>query len=159
MLNYEIDPVVLEPYVPAKTELDLYDGKTFVSVVGFRFLNTRLLNVPIPFHQNFEEINLRFYVRYKSETKWRRGVVFIKEIVPRSAIAWVARVFYEEHYISLPTDHQIELDDHGLPSKVSYRWKFAGDWQSLSVVPSGEPHELGVGSEEEFMGPSQHLLI
>src|SRR5262245_9092002 len=82
MLNYEIEPAVLKPHVPAGTELDRWNCKTFVSVVGFLFLKTRVLGIPIPFHRNFEEVNLRFYVRYKAADGWRRGVVFIKEIVP-----------------------------------------------------------------------------
>src|SRR5271170_5194847 len=94
MLNYEIDPAVLRPFVPAGTELDQWQGKTFVSMVGFLFLETRVLGVAIPFHANFEEVNLRFYVRRMTRDGWRRAVVFIKELVPRRAIAWTARTFY-----------------------------------------------------------------
>jgi uncharacterized protein YqjF (DUF2071 family) len=86
MLNYEIDPIILAPLVPANTELDFYNGKTYVSLVGFLFQNTRVAGIPIPFHRNFEEVNLRFYVRRKADDGWRRGVVFIKELVPRRAI-------------------------------------------------------------------------
>src|SRR5471030_1643955 len=91
MLNYEINPQILAPFVPIGTELDFWDGKAFVSVVGFLFQNTRVLGIPIPFHRNFEEVNLRFYVRRKAEGEWRRGVVFVKELVPRWAIAATAR--------------------------------------------------------------------
>src|SRR4249920_1415272 len=97
MLNFEIEPKLLEPFVPAGTELDEWQGKTFISVVGFMFLNTRVFGAPIPFHRNFEEVNLRFYVRRNSVDGWRRGVVFVKEIVPRSAIALTARVVYGEN--------------------------------------------------------------
>ncbi len=91
MLNYEIDQALLLPLVPVGTELDSWNGKTFISMVGFRFTHTRLLGLAIPFHRNFDEVNLRFYVRRSSPEGWRGGVVFIKEIVPRAAIAWVAR--------------------------------------------------------------------
>jgi uncharacterized protein YqjF (DUF2071 family) len=57
MINYEIDPAILLPHVPRGTELDEWQGKTFVSMVGFHFLNTRVLGVPLPFHRNFAEIN------------------------------------------------------------------------------------------------------
>src|SRR5215510_14081912 len=107
MLNYEMEPQILQPYVPAGTELDTWGNKTFISVVGFMFLKTRVLGLPIPFHQNFEEINLRFYVRRKTEEGWRRGVVFIKEIVPRAAIALTARWLYNENYVALPTGNVI----------------------------------------------------
>src|SRR3954453_16006147 len=109
MLNYEIEPEVLRPYLPVGTELDAWNGRTYVSMVGFQFLNTRVRGLAIPFHRNFEEINLRFYVRRLGPDGWRRGVVFIKEIVPRFAIAAVARLFYNENYVALPTRHQLDL--------------------------------------------------
>ena len=95
MLNYEVQPVLIAPFVPAGTEIDFHDGKTYVSLVGFLFLNTKIRGIAIPGHRNFEEVNLRFYVR-RGE---RRGVVFVKEIVPRAAIATVARVLYNENYV------------------------------------------------------------
>ena len=104
MINYETDPNILNPYVPPGTELDVWKGKTYISIVGFLFKNTRVKGVKIPFHSNFEEINLRFYVRFNSQGQWKRGVVFIKEIVPKKAIAFVARSIYNENYIALPTD-------------------------------------------------------
>ncbi len=63
MLSYEIDPELLQPLVPRGTDLDTWQGRTYVSVVGFLFLRTRVLGIPVPFHRNFEEVNLRFYVR------------------------------------------------------------------------------------------------
>lgn len=98
MANYEVSPEVLAPRVPAGTELDLHEGRCFVSLVGFMFLDTRVQGFLIPFHVNFEEVNLRFYVRRETEGEVRRGVVFVKEIVPRRAIATVARVVYGEPY-------------------------------------------------------------
>src|SRR5690606_21017449 len=94
MVNYEVDPGVLAPLVPAGTEIDLFDGKCFVSLVAFMFLDTRVSDFLVPFHVNFEEVNLRFYVKRETEGEIRRGVVFVKEIVPRAAIAFVARSLY-----------------------------------------------------------------
>jgi uncharacterized protein YqjF (DUF2071 family) len=94
MLNYQVDPAILRPFVPRGVELDTWDNRHYVSVVGFLFLKTRVLGLAIPFHRDFEEINLRFYVRRRAEDGWRRGVVFIKEIAPRWAIATMARVVY-----------------------------------------------------------------
>jgi uncharacterized protein YqjF (DUF2071 family) len=145
MLNYEIEPSLLAPFVPRGTELDCWNGKTFVSMVGFRFLKTRVLGVPIPFHRDFEEVNLRFYVRRKADDGWRRGVVFIKEIVPRAAIAFIARKFYNEPYIALPMAHRVEA------GAAEYSWHFNGRSNSLKVVTRGEPQELRVGSEAEFI--------
>ncbi len=78
MLNYEIDPAVLAPFVPVGTELDLFEGRAVVSLVGFLFLKARVTGIPIPFHRNFEEVNLRFYVRRKSEGDKRRGAPVVR---------------------------------------------------------------------------------
>lgn len=120
MFNYIVPPALLQPWVPPYTELDYYNGKCYVSLVGFRFWNTKLKGVPIPFHRNFEEINLRFYVKRKDKDGWKRGVVFIKEIVPRAALSFVANTLYNERYVTLPTRSAItEKDGSRL---ISYKW-------------------------------------
>jgi uncharacterized protein len=145
MLNYEIDGALVQPYVPAGTEIDLFQGRTYVSLVGFLFLKTRVKGIPIPFHRNFEEVNLRFYVRRKAEDGWRRGVVFVKEIVPRWAIAWVARTLYNENYVSLPMRHEIAGDE------FHYSWRIHETWNHLRARRSGKPALAAPGSEEEFI--------
>jgi len=145
MLNYEIDPLVLKPWVPAGTELDLWNGKALVSLVGFLFLETQGWRMSFPFHRNFEEVNLRFYVRRKAEDGWRRGVVFIKEIVPRAAIAYAARTFYNENYICLPMAHALT------PNSAEYSWRFRDRQNRIKVTTLGEPQELLIGSEAEFI--------
>lgn len=137
MLNYAIAPAALAGRVPAGCELDFWNGRTFVSVVGFQFLHTRVLGLPIPFHQHFEEVNLRFYVRRKVEGTWRRGVVFIRELVPRRAIAWVARCVYGENYSALPMRHLIERSSHDGTLGVSYEWRRGGTWEGLTVHAQG----------------------
>ena len=81
MANYTVPEELLLPYLPAKTVLDTWNGQYYVSLVGFMFVNTRMLGVKVPFHVDFEEVNLRFYVKYNDNGTWKRGVVFIKEIV------------------------------------------------------------------------------
>src|SRR5690349_9487804 len=125
-MNYSIDPAILLPYLPYKTELDLWNNKAYVSLVGFRFVNTRLKGFYVPFHRNFEEINLRFYVRYHSNGEWRRGVTFIKEIVPRPALTFIANTIYNEKYVTLPTRHNIQTTAEQLD--VDYSWKFQKRW-------------------------------
>jgi uncharacterized protein YqjF (DUF2071 family) len=120
MINYEIAPEELRPFVPRGSELDYWKGKTFVSMVGFRFLNTRIRGMAIPFHSNFEEVNLRFYVKRTSKEGLRRAVVFLKEIVPRLAIAWTARALYNENYVSAPMRHSLQRDAFGSLQSVAY---------------------------------------
>jgi len=110
MINYEVDGALLLPFVPKGVELDSWDGKTFVSMVGFLFSGTRVFGVPIPFHREFEEVNLRFYVRKHAIEGDRRGVVFIKEIVPKPAVALIARFVYGEKYVSMPMRHLYTTD-------------------------------------------------
>ena len=149
MLNYIVDPCVLEPLVPSGTEIDFENGETFVSVVGFLFLDTRLLGLPIPLHRDFEEVNLRFYVRKKSADTWRRGVVFVRELVPKRAIATIARVFYGEPYLAIPMKHEIEHVDANL--SVEYSWGLGRKWDSLKMTASGEPQNIPAGSHAEFI--------
>jgi len=91
MLSYAIDPSVLESYLPPQLELDFWQDKTYISLVGFEFLEARLFGVPIPFHQSFPEVNLRFYVIRRIGRAERRGVIFIREIAPRRCVGVVAR--------------------------------------------------------------------
>lgn len=147
MINYAVDRAVLDPLVPRGVELDLWEGGALVSMVGFLFLDCRVLGVPIPFHRNFEEVNLRFYVRRKVDGEWRRGVVFVREIVPRHAIALVARVAYNEPYIALPMRHEVPANG----GKFSYSWKLSGRWNSLGAQTRGEPAPISPGSAEEFI--------
>src|SRR6266513_2427956 len=121
MLNYVVDPALIDRLVPVGTEIDYENSETFVSIVGFLFLDTRLLGLPIPLHRNFEEVNLRFYVRRKSANTWRRRVVFIRELVPRRAIAVVARSFYGENYVAFPMKH--EVNHVGLSLSAEYSWR------------------------------------
>lgn len=145
MLNYETDPAVVRPLVPAGCELDVWNGRTFLSVVGFQFLRTRVRGMGIPFHRNFEEVNLRFYVRRKAGGQWRRGVVFVKEIVPRFAIAWVARTVYHENYVALPMRHEVT------PSRLRYEWRRDPGWEGLGVTLVGEPTLPPEDAEESFI--------
>jgi uncharacterized protein len=143
MLNYVVDPALVEPLVPPSTEIDYENGETFVSVVGFLFLDTRLLGLPIPLHRDFEELNLRFYVKRKSADTWRRGVGFVRELVPRRAIALVARAFYGERYFALPMKHNIEHVDAKL--SVEYCWRRGKKWEFLKMSASGEPQSISAG--------------
>jgi uncharacterized protein len=148
MANYAVDPAALKSLVPARTELDLWNNTCYVSLVGFMFLNTKVLGMKVPFHVNFEEVNLRFYVRHKHGEEWRRGVVFIKEIVPRAALTFVANTVYGEHYQTLPMAHAW-VENNGKLS-VEYRWKL-GAWHSLKAMCGTALMRIESGSEEEFI--------
>jgi len=154
MVNYEVPRRLLEPLVPSGTELDAFDGAVLASVVGFRFLDTRVLGIPIPWHRDFDEVNLRFYVRGRAEDgTWRRAVVFVRELVPRRAIALVARWWYNEPYVAVPMRHELVLDraTDGGPGRAAYLWRMQGRWHRLEVRTAGRPALPGPGSEAEFV--------
>ena len=149
MANYIIDPAILLPYLPGKTELDSYKGNVYVSLIGFMFASTKILGIKIPFHVNFEEVNLRFYVRYNDNGVWKRGAVFIKEIVPKAAISFVANTIYHEKYTTLPMKHFREEDENEI--HFSYYWKYGKQWNRLAATTEKTALPMQPGSEEEFI--------
>jgi uncharacterized protein YqjF (DUF2071 family) len=148
MANYEIDPRLLKRYIPAGTKLDTWNNKYYVSLVGFMFLKTKLRGVTIPFHSSFPEVNLRFYVRYKSGNDWKRGVVFINEFVPKPAITFVANNLYKERYVTCTMKHKWEI---GEQLTVGYYWKKNNKWNELEVIADSKLNEIKQGSKEEFI--------
>ena len=165
MASYAVDPGELAALVPPGTELDFTDdGRTFVSLVGFRFLDTRLLGgrVRVPCHVDFPEVNLRFYVRRRDPAdagQWRRGTVFIKEIVPLPAVAAVARLLYGEKYLARPMRSQLDGgDDARGPDRLEFRWRADGAWNALGATcdPAEGWRASAPGSPEEWI--SEHYF-
>ncbi len=139
MANYEVSPDLLADFLPKGVSLDLHENKCFVSLVAFMFVDTRVLGIPVPFHTNFEEVNLRFYVKRELENETRRGVVFIKEVVPRFAIATVARLLYGEPYEALPMSHRKDKSD------LEYSWR-KDDFENSVKIETGK--NLGVPEKD-----------
>ncbi|MFC4210814.1 YqjF family protein [Pedobacter lithocola] len=148
LAQYAVDAEILKKYLPPHTELDDWHGKYYVSLVGFMFLDVKLKGFNIPYHTNFEEVNLRFYVKYKENGSWKRGAVFISEIVPLPAISFVANTIYKEHYQTLPMKHTWIEEEHQI--QVDYLWKNK-IWNKFSVTTASKAEEIAIGSEEEFI--------
>ena len=156
MLNYEVDPGVLAPWVPAGIELDTWEGKTLASIVAFEFMDTRVLGMAIPGHRNFHEVNLRFYVRRQVNDQWRRGVVFVKELVPRRAIAYVARCLYGERYKAVWMNGMVwrgkcgqDLSDW--TTFIRYWWRAGRSYEGVYAEVRGEPTPVMEGSQAAFI--------
>ncbi len=150
MFNYEVDPIVLAKHLPPYTEVDYFNGKALVSVVGFLFNNTRVMGIRWPGFVNFEEVNLRYYIRHFDGNNWKRGVGFISEIVPSILVAGIANAFYNEHYSTALLNHKIEIIGNEL--QVEYNWKKKNSqWNSLQVKAVPELQDIQTGSEEEFI--------
>lgn len=149
LINYEIDHEILKNYIPKGTEIELWNGKCYVSLVGFMFKNVKLLGLKIPFHINFEEVNLRFYVKSFENNEWKRGVVFIKEIVPKQALTFVANTIYNEHYQTLSMKHSIQESTDS--TEFTYEWKTANKWNSILIETEKNETEIEINSEAEFI--------
>ncbi len=149
LINYKIDPDILKPYLPNGTELDFYNDTCFISVVGFLFKNTKLLGIPIPFHRNFEEVNLRFYVKRKEGKQWKRGVVFINEFVPKPALTFIANTVYKEHYKTLKMNHFIENNKAFF--NFTYKWKYKNTWQHISLKTTTKTAPIKPNTEAFFI--------
>lgn len=147
MLNYVVEPALLQPLVPAGVELDQFQENTYISLVGFEFQRTRVCGVAVPFHQNFEEVNLRFYVRHGE----KRGVVFLRELVPRRAVAAVARFAFNENYGATPMSHRIETDSNGEAVAAEYSWGAAQNRCSMRIETEGDPFLPPDGSLSQFI--------
>ena len=149
LINYEIDPIILEKYVPNGTELDFWNGKCYISFIGFLFENVRVLGIKIPFYSDFEEVNLRFYVKRFEDGIWKRGAVFISEIVPKAAITLVANTLYHEHYKTLPMKH---LNTEKENSKsFQYQWKVNNKWNKIEIETQKNAIDIEPDSEAEFI--------
>jgi uncharacterized protein len=149
MANYVVPEDSLRPHLPDGTELDLYQGRCYVSLVGFLFQDVRLKSLPIPFHRTFEEVNLRFYVQHTAPTgERRRGVVFISELVPRLALSIVANTIYGENYSTVPMRHKWKHDKQ--QRSISYQWKHKNRWNDLQVKAAIDPQPIEANSSEEF---------
>ena len=149
MANYEVNPDVLKPYLPHGVELDFYNNKSYVSLVGFMFKKTSLFNIPIPFLGTFEEINLRFYVKRVEGATIKRGVVFINETVPYKPVAWLANRLYKEHYIAIPTRNSLVMNKDN--KTIRYEWKLNKIWNHLKVNAAVEDEKILPDSIEEFI--------
>lgn len=149
LINYEIDADILKDYLPIGTEIDYWNGKCYISLVGFMFENVKILGLKIPFHTRFEEVNLRFYVKRFENNEWKRGVVFIKEIVPKPALTLVANTIYKEHYETLPMFHSVNFErDQKL---FRYGWKKQNYKNSFTLITEKELSDIETQSEAEFI--------
>lgn len=148
MANYEIDPTILLPFLPKGVELDLFNNKCYVSLVGFMFKNTKIFSIPIPKFGTFEEINLRFYVVKRENNTIKRGVVFINETIPYPIVAWVANKLYKEHYTVVPTKHtKLKTED---TQSITFEWEVEKKWQSMAVTSSNLSESMKKDSLEQF---------
>ena len=153
MLNYEIEPALLQPFVPRGTELHSFEGRTYVSLVGLRFAHTKLFGlISVPFHSDFDEVNLRIYVRRREGSEIRRGVMFIREIVSLPAVTFLARMAFAENYRTLPLRHSIDLTDSG--GSIEYSWKAKQLLFRIHAQTQGTSSLAANGSLEQFI--SEH---
>lgn len=149
LFNYEVDREILEKYLPEGTEIDIWNNKCYISLVGFMFKNTKVLGIKVPFHVDFEEVNLRFYVKRFENGEWKRGVVFIKEIVPKKAITFIANTLYQEHYETQKMRHEIIESNN--TNIFIYQWKNDKEWNTIELETKNVLTQIETNSEAEFI--------
>jgi uncharacterized protein YqjF (DUF2071 family) len=149
MLNWEVSESLLLPYLPRGVEFDALHSKLYVSIVAFRFLETRVLGCPVPWHRDFEEVNLRFYVRRKVAGEVRRGVVFIREYVPRFWVAALARALYNERYRAVSMSHEVVTTQQRI--QATYSWRDSGAQHHVRTLAEGAPSLASPDSREMFI--------
>jgi len=149
MFNYGVDAAILTKHLPEGAEIDTWNNTCYISLVGFMFLNTKVRGLSVPFFTNFEEVNLRFYVRFKDNSEWKRGVVFVKEIVPKRLISGIANNVYGEHYYCYPMRNTLVKTADIMD--VKYEWLYKDEWNFLEVKATEECKPLIEGSEAEFI--------
>ncbi len=163
MLNYEVDPDTVTPFLPRGIELDVWRGRTLVSIVAFEFSDVRILKMPVPFHRHFEEINLRFYVRRRTTDGSRRGVVFIRELVRLPIVSLLARRLYGEPYKTVPMARHFQHPpvppaapggtprEHATTVRYSWRQDRRRHHVEATADTVRDPRQPEPGSEEEFI--------
>lgn len=148
-VNYTVPAELMQKYLPNYVKPDFYNGQCFISLVGFQFKNVEVANLKVPFHDNFEEINLRFYVKRFDGAKWRKGTVFISEIAGKAALNALANAIFHENYQTLPTKQEITEDQDSL--KARYSWLFNDEWQHVEARSGVVATPYEENSEAEFI--------
>ncbi|MFN7115966.1 MAG: YqjF family protein [Saprospiraceae bacterium] len=149
IINYTVDPAVLHPYLPSGTELDIWNNQCYVSLLAFRFMNTRVLGIKMPLHINFTQINFRFYVKHQaSNGEWRQGAVFLREIVSLPVIAAAGKILFNQPYHIMPTKYSWGVHNQ---LDIAYAWKYKGKWNRVKALGAMPPEAMTVGSEAEFI--------
>ncbi len=150
MINYEVDTAVLQKHLPPYTAVDLYNGKALVSIVGFLFNNTKVFGLQWPWHKHFEEVNLRYYIKHFDGEKWKRGVGFVSEIVPKPIITLTANLLYNEHYSTAQMSHSVKTENNQLIAE--YQWKRKNEsGNRFQITAENTLTDIIKDSEEEFI--------
>lgn len=147
--NYIVPPEVVEKHLPPFTEIDYFNENCFVSLVGFQFKDVEIAGIKVPFHTDFEEINLRFYVKRFDGENWRKGTVFLSEIADKVALSTLANSLLRENYKTLPTKQEVRKQANEW--KAGYFWQFNSTWQYIKVTADATPLPTKKGSETEFI--------
>lgn len=147
--NYIVPTEVVEKHLPPHTKIDFYNGNCFLSLVGFQFKNVKVAGAKMPFHTDFEEINLRFYVRRFDGQQWRKGTVFISEIVGKPALSVLANSVFNENYQTLPTRQEVTETTGEI--QAGYSLFYDNHWHHLKVHCGTLASPVAENSESEFI--------
>lgn len=143
LVSYQVPDNALQKYLPDNLHLDKLNGSAFVSLVAFDFINTKVKGMKMFFHLNFPEINLRFYVNDGR----RRGVMFIREFVPKPVVVLGANLFFNENYSAAKMKSEIIL---GSTLKAKHEITYKGNYNSIEVETVNKSFMPDENSTEHF---------
>jgi uncharacterized protein YqjF (DUF2071 family) len=84
--HWPVDAAMLRPHIPAKLEIDTFDGRAWLGIVPFSMTGVRLRwTPPLPWLSAFPELNVRTYV-----TAQRKPGVWFFSLDAASALAVAA---------------------------------------------------------------------
>ncbi len=148
--HFEVDSVELQKKVPF--ELDLYEGKAYVSLVGFHSSKlwldkcgkwTRYVNAPFATH---DFLNLRTYVKHGGEA----GIYFLTEFVNRKVSVLLGRMVYGLPYHRGTIHYSHHLGENNWGSVKDCRAGVSLAYESGSPS-SGDLCICNTGTLEEFL--------
>lgn len=153
ILSWPIDEDILAPYLPNGFLLDRWQGEVYVSLVCLTMENLRVLRLPaLP--RRFSEVNVRFYVRFAHQAEERLGVVFLRQLVSNSLVAFAGRHLFREPMLNTAVSHQFETTDPcdgNAQRRLHYRWLNGGRGEGLWLAHGGDSYFAEPGSLDEFL--------
>ena len=147
IITYKIHPASLSIYIPPGLAADTINGDAFVSIVAFDFNDIKIKSLRIPFHVNFPEINLRFYVKDEN----RNGVVFISEFVDKYFVPFVANSVYNENYKRIRMKKVMKILDGDDVIHLNYNMNMKGREFNLNMKAKQESFIPGENTIEHFI--------
>src|SRR5215470_10678906 len=143
--HWAIAPELIRKLVPAKLELDTFQGRAWIGVVPFTMSGVRLRGTPaLPWLSTFPELNVRTYVKAGG----RPGVWFFSLDAANTLAVKLARAWFHLPYFHAEMRAEVENGE------VRYRSKRKGGGHAEFVgayAAKGASFQASPGTIEHFL--------